>query len=86
MKLYVGLVFVWLLAAWSFIDTYYAIRHPEKYIRARWTTMRGLPRERSSASFGGAISALQGVFFFGCGLVILHYILTNNDAPLPPLP
>jgi hypothetical protein len=82
MRQYVGLILLWSVAAFAFYNSYYGIRYPEKYIKASWTAMRGLPKERDSASTGVAISMLVGALFFGFGLVILHDLLTKGAAPL----
>ncbi len=84
--LYVFLVSAWALAAYSIYNAYYGIRFPEKYIRAGWTVMRGLPKERDSASIGAAISLIAGAGYFGIGLLIIHKLLTPNPDTLPPLP
>src|ERR1051325_9708302 len=75
MRPFVAMFMSWSAAAYCFYNTYYGIRYPEKYIKAKWTIMRGLPRERDSASTGAAISALVGALFFGGGLTILHSLL-----------
>jgi hypothetical protein len=77
MKAYLGVICAWLVASFCFINSYYAFRFPEKYIKARWTAMRGLPRHPSSAAIGGALSLLVGAIFFTAGLMILHGILTR---------
>jgi hypothetical protein len=76
----------WTMAACAFYNSYYGIRFPEKYIRAKWTVMRGLPMERDSAAAGAAISMVTGAFFFLWGVAALHAILTQTSASLPPLP
>jgi len=86
MSPYVGIAISWTMAAWLFYNSYYGIRYPEKYIEATWTLMRGLPKERDSASAGAAISILVGALFFFAGCAVLHGLLTQSSAPLPPLP
>ena len=86
MRQYLGLLLCWSVAAFAFYNSYYGARYPEKYIHAKWTAMRGLPKERDSASTGAAFSALAGGIFLLAGLAILHAILTQNTAPPPPLP
>ena len=53
MKAYLGGVYAWLGATFCFINSYYAFRFPEKYIKARWTGMRGLPRHPNQVDFAG---------------------------------
>jgi len=86
MSPYVGIAINWTIATFLFYNSYFGIRYPEEYIEAKWTLMRGLPKERDSASAGAAISMLVGAFFFFAGCVVLHGLLTRRSAPLPPLP
>lgn len=75
MRPYLGLAFLWLMSAYSFMNSYYAFRFPEKYMKAGWTVRRGLPPEPSSASAGGVITIVLGAFFFGLGFLVLHGLL-----------
>jgi len=86
MNPYVGIALLWVAAAYCFSNSYYGIRYPERYIRANWTVMRGLPKVRDSASTGAAISMLAGVFLFGLGLMVLHSLLTQSNSSLSHLP
>lgn len=71
---YIYLAVFWIVAIYCFINSYYAFKFPDKYVKAHWTVMRGLPREPSSAQFGGTVALLGGVLFFGFGLAVLHRI------------
>jgi len=86
MRQYVALVVCWALAAHCFYNTYYGFRFPAKYIRAKWTVMRGLPIERESAKTGACITMVVGPFLLWFGLVILRDLLTQGGAALPTLP
>ncbi|MCU1338671.1 MAG: hypothetical protein JWO19_4252 [Bryobacterales bacterium] len=86
MGAYIDVAYAWTIAAFLFYNSYYGIRYPDKYIKAKWTMMRGLPKKRDSASTAAAISMLVGAIFFGGGLLILHALLTQISVPLLPLP
>lgn len=75
MRPYLGIVFLWLMAAYSFVNSYYAFRFPEKYMKASWTVRRGLPPDPGSASAGGVICIVFGAFFLGLSFLVLHGLL-----------
>jgi hypothetical protein len=83
---YVAIALCWIGAAYLFYNSYYGFRYPEKYIRANWTIMSGLPKNKDGASAGAALSMLVGGGFFAGGLMVLHALLTHHSSPLTPLP
>ena len=82
MRLYVAIVVCWIGAAYLFYNSYYGFRYPEKYIKANWTIMSGLPKNSDGASAGAALSILVGGGFFAGGLMVLHALLTHHRSPL----
>lgn len=70
-----GLVVCFGTAGFLFVNAYYAYRFPEKYIKASWTVMRGLPREPNSAIIGGTAALAVGLFFFAIGCLGLYELL-----------
>ena len=76
-KQFGGLVIVFGISGFLFVNAYYAYRFPEKYVKANWTVMRGLPREPSSAMIGGGIALGGGLCFFGGGCLALYALLSK---------
>jgi hypothetical protein len=85
MRLYLGIAFAWIIAAYCFYNGSYGIRFPEKYMSNPWTRPRGVTTIDDAVG-AAAFFILLGCFFFGGGLLILHAILTEPGGPLPPLP
>jgi len=86
MRPYLVLVLLWTLSAWSFYHFYYAIKYPDKYVKASWAMMRGLKRVPESAQHAAGVMGIAGIFFFSLGCVLIHSILNPPTGPLPPLP
>jgi hypothetical protein len=75
---YIGLAVFWIIAGYSFINSYYAFRFPHKYIKANWTMMRGLSwDDPNSALRAGLISLGAGLFFGLGGCYILSDIISK---------
>jgi hypothetical protein len=77
MKQFLIVTVNWTCALYCFANSYFAFRFPERYIKARWTVMSGLPPEPSSAAFGGILTTIGGAMFFAGGWMVLRSVFAQ---------